>query len=204
MDFEDIAVCLTLSFVACFILFVISQTLFSRLYVSWLDIDMNLKFLMKGREEAFPWMKMIGLGLVSVVSFLLTSYSAKYQMMEVFICSLSCGVFSVISLVSETGTWWRKHIEAVSILLAEIRSDGPDQSKENCRWRYEFEQWLLLLHVIDEEKPGLEGVLIDESICGPSKPLTSYNRRKLKTMLYHITSIDNGRIKISRSAADPL
>lgn len=203
MDFEDIAICLTLSFVACFILFVISQTLFSRLYVSWLDIDMNMKFLMKGRVEAFPWMKVIGLGLVSVVSFLLTTYSAKYQM-EVFICSALCGFFSTIILVRETGTWWRKHIEAVSILLAEIRSDGSDQSKENCRWRYEFEQWLLLLHVIDEEKPGLQGVLIDESICGPSKPLTSYNRWKLKTMLYHITSLDNGRIKISRSAADPL
>lgn len=204
MDSPDLAACLFL--IATFFLatFILGVIVFSRLYISLIDIDNHMRFLMKDRVEAFPFKSVIGCCIAIVFSCPVFVHSLKHDILLAFLSALICISVSSVLLTKITGTWLRKYVETWAIVLAEIRSDGADQSKENNFWRFEYEQWLMLLYVIDETLPGTEGIFVDESICGSSNRLTKNNKWKLQTMLYEIDEAANGRIKISRRALDPL
>lgn len=171
----------------------------SRIFVALVDIDRNMKFLMKGRTEPFPHKIVWPLVSIASASFALLLYSLSFSTVGCFACALMTTVISSIYLIKIAGTWWRKYTETVSDFIAEIRYNGDDNSKENNRWRVEQEQWLLLVDLLGDRISRKSELLVDESICGKSQPLTPNNRRKLEWMGFQISELGASQIKLDNS-----
>ena len=199
MDVMLFTLCFYVAFCTGALSFAVLITSQSRLFITCLDIIKNLRFLMKDGTEPFPYKTALGFGSGVILSFATLLCSVKLVLFELFLVSIIILSIFNIFLMRTIGIWVRKCMESVSNLIAEIRFSGDDRSSENNQWRFEQEQWLLILDTLGDSISRNSELLIDESICGKKQPLTPNNKWKLETMSYRISETASSQIKLDNS-----
>lgn len=171
----------------------------ARLDIALYDIYKNLQFILKEKNEPFPFVKVLFESSAILLSIIMFAYSQDKKQFVPFLLGFFLMILSSYCLFMSIVRWFRKYVENVSEFIASCRYQIQDSNKEHREWKEEQEQWLLLLDVLGDEITRESFILIDKEICGKKQPLTIGNRWKLEALGYKIDDIGKAQIRLSNT-----